>query len=62
MEDFDGFAFFQAAAEDFADGVFAEIIIGSESGDEELGTLIGGFVDFRGGDVVDNGVENDISC
>lgn len=60
MEDFDGFAFFQAAAEDFANGVFAEIIIGSESGDKELGTFIGGFVDFRGGNVIDNRVENDM--
>lgn len=60
MEDFDGFALFELAAENLADGVFAEIIVGGEGSDEELGAFVGVFVDFRGGNVVDNGVENDM--
>ena len=50
----DSFALFQFPAEDFANGIFAEIRVGSESGDEKLGAFALVSIDSRGGDVVNN--------
>ena len=60
VEDGNGFAFLELATEDFADGVFAEVVVGGESGDQQLGALLGSGVGFGGGDVVDDGFKDDV--
>ena len=59
-QDGNSFAFLKLATKDFADGIFAKVVIGGEGGDEELGALFGVFVDSRGGNIINDGIKNDM--
>ena len=60
MKNFNDHVFLQTATGDATDGVFAEVVVGGESGDKELGAFALVVIDLRCGNVVNDRFENDV--